>query len=260
MSTVVTELMADIENNIAQHQRTWSATERSGLPQPADTKYLLENGARLSRAEFERRYEEMPHIKKAELIEGVVYMPSPVRIEHSQAQADILGWLTLYRVATPGIQCGDNVTLRLDADNEVQPDVFLRLMASAGGASRISDDHYLEGAPELIVEVAASSASYDLHDKKHIYRRNGVQEYIVWRVYDRAVDWFHLHEGAYVRLAAGEDGLLHSQVFPGLQLDVDALLAGNLPAVLAAVSVGTKTDAHAAFVASIEAQVMKRGA
>ena len=208
----------------------------------------LENGARLSRVEFERRYKAMPHVKKAELIEGVVYMPSPVRIEHSEAHADIFGWLTIYRAATPGVRWGDNVTLRLDVDNEPQPDVFLRLETASGGASRISDDRYLEGAPELIVEIAASSASYDLRDKKNVYRRNGVQEYIVWRVYDEALDWFQLREGEYHRLQPGEDGIIRSQVFPGLHLAVEALLAGDLSAVLATVRAGTEMAEHVAFV------------
>ena len=192
----------------------------------------LENGARLSRAEFERRYAAMPHVKKAELIEGVVYMPSPVRIEHSRAHGQIMLWLGTYQAATPEVDFGDNVTLRLDADNELQPDAFLRIEAASGGTSRISDDHYLEGAPELIVEIAASSASYDLHDKKYVYRRNGVQEYLVWRVYDEALDWFYLEEGDYRRLAAGEDGVLRSRVFPGLHLAAAALLNGAMATVL----------------------------
>jgi Uma2 family endonuclease len=215
----------------------------------------LENGARLTRAEFERRYAAMPHIKKAELIEGVVYMPSPVRIEHSRTHAYIIGWLVAYCSVTPHIDLGDNATVRLDADNEVQPDAFLRIATMVGGTSRISDDHYLEGAPELIVEVAASSASYDLHDKMHVYRRNGVQEYIVWRVYDEALDGFQLQAGAYHRLDPDENGLLRSQVFPGLHLEVAALLAGDLATVLATVNAGTQTAAHAAFVQHLTQQI-----
>jgi Uma2 family endonuclease len=155
-------------------------------------------------------------------------------------------WIGTYQAVTPGADFGDNVTLRLDADNEVQPDAFLRI--AAGGASRVSDDHYLEGAPELIVEVAASSESYDLYDKKHVYRRNGVQEYVVWRVYDEAVDWFQLQEGVYHRIAPDENGLICSRVFPGLHLDVPALLAGDLAKVLATVKAGTETAEHTAFV------------
>ncbi len=138
--------------------------------------------------------------------------------------------------------------MRLDMDNEVQPDALLRLDEALGGASRISEDDFVEGPPELIVEVAASSASQDLHVKKKVYRRNGVQEYVVWRVYDEALDWFYLEEGEYRRLEAGEDGVICSRVFPGLYLAVEALLSGDLTAVLSVLRQGTQTEEHAAFV------------
>ena len=208
----------------------------------------LENGARLTRVEFERRYEAMPHLKKVELIEGVVFMPSPVRVSHSRTHSQIIIWLGAYHIATPGTDINDNVTIRLDADNEVQPDVLLRLDAALGGTSRHSDDDYIEGPPELIVEIAASSVSYDLHDKKNVYRRNGVQEYVVWRVYDGQLDWFQLYEGEYRSLQPGEDGIIRSQVFPGLHLAVTALLEGDLATVLAEVKRGIETEEHAAFV------------
>lgn len=241
MPTVMTERVA---------QQTWQIQQRVNPTAPHPLP--LENGARLTRAEFERRYEAMPHIKNAELIEGVVYMPSPVRIEHSRKHGQIMLWIGSYQTATPGVDFGDNATLRLDADNEVQPDAFLRIVTAAGGASRVSEDHYLEGAPELIVEIAASSASYDLYDKMHVYRRNGVQEYIVWRIYDEALDWFQLQAGEYHRLEPDKDGLIHSQVFPGLCLDVAALLAGDLATVVAAVKAGAETEEHAAFVQRLE--------
>ncbi len=212
----------------------------------------LENGARLNRTEFERRYKAMPRVKKAELIEGVVYMPSPVRIEHSRKHAQIMLWLGTYQAATPGTDFGDNATLRLDIDNEPQPDAFLRLKTAAGGASRVSSDHYLEGAPELIVEIAASSASYDLYEKKNVYRRNGVPEYLVWRVYDEALDWFQLREGAYYQIEPDENGIMRSQIFPGLHLAGTALLAGDLPAVLTAVQAGLETDEYSAFTRRLE--------
>src|SRR5215216_265089 len=140
----------------------------------------LEGGDRLTRAEFERRYNAMPHLKKAELIEGVVYVPSPVRYtQHGQPDFDIEGWLATYRMATPWTAGATNTTVRLDLDNEPQPDVILRL--ERGGQSHVDADGYLEGAPELAIEVTASHASYDLHDKLRAYRRNGIQEYIVWR-------------------------------------------------------------------------------
>ena len=208
----------------------------------------LENGDRLTQAEFERRYEAMSHLKKAELIEGVVYMPSPVRVSHSRAHGQIIAWLASYHLATPGTDLNDNATIRLDVDNELQPDALLRLDSALGGTSRISDDDYIEGPPELVVEIAASSASYDLHDKLKVYRRNGVQEYIVWRVYDERLDWFRLNEGEYLPLSPDAEGIIHSQVFPGLRLAVPALLNGDLPTVLAEQKRGVESAEYAAFV------------
>ena len=151
----------------------------------------LENGDQLTRVEFERRYQAMPEVKKAELIEGIVYMASPVRAKkHSKPHSRIIGWLIAYEAATSGVETLDNATVRLDVDNEPQPDALLRI--EQGGQSRISEDDYVEGAPELIVEIAASTASIDLHQKLKVYRRNQVQEYLVWRIYDSEFDWFPL--------------------------------------------------------------------
>ena len=147
---------------------------------------ILENGDRLTRVEFERRYQAMADTKKAELIEGVVYVASPVRItKHANPHGKMITWLGVYEAATPGVMLGDNPTVRLDFDNEPQPDAILRIDQQKGGQSGISDDDYVEGAPELIVEIAASSASYDLHDKLRAYRRNGVKEYLVWLVQEQ---------------------------------------------------------------------------
>ena len=212
----------------------------------------LENGDRLTRAEFERRYHAMPDVKKAELVEGIVYVPSPVRhVQHGRPNADIQIWLGIYRVSTPGTDSGDDSTIRLDLDNEPQPDAHLRI--EIGGTSRIDEDGYLDGAPELVVEVAASSASYDLHDKLRAYRRNGVQEYVVWRVLDGIVDWLILREGAYERLEPDEAGILKSACFPGLWLATTALLAGEMPAVLATLQEGLASPEHAAFVERLRA-------
>ncbi len=197
----------------------------------------LENGDRLSRAEFERRYHAWPHLKKAELIEGIVYMPSPLHAEsHAKPHAIIMTWLGVYTAATPGVSCFDNATVRLDADNEFQPDALLRL--DRGGQSRISDDDYIEGAPELVVEIAASSASIDRHEKLKVYRRNRVQEYLVWRVYDRQFDWFQLEAEGYIQLEADAAEIVRSQRFPGLWLARSALLQGDLAEVLAVLQQG----------------------
>jgi Uma2 family endonuclease len=138
----------------------------------------LENGDRLNRFEFERRFNTMPHLKKAELIEGIVYMAAALRFRsHGQPHGAVMTWLGVYATATPGVVLGDNPTVRLDLDNEPQPDAVLLIEAACGGQARISEDDYVEGAPELVIEIAASSAAIDLHDKKHAYRRNGVKEY-----------------------------------------------------------------------------------
>lgn len=215
----------------------------------------LENGDRLTRMEFERRYEAMPHLKKAELVEGVVYLGSPVRIEaHGQPHGFVLGWLTYYWEATPGVQFADNTTVRLDPDNEPQPDALLRLDAAVGGASRITEDGYLEGPPELVIEVAASSVSIDRHEKLRAYRRNGVREYIIWRVLDRQLDWFALQEGDYVRLEPDDRGVVHSTQFPGLRLAVATLLEGDWRAALAEQQAGLGSPEHRQFVEALAAR------
>ncbi len=209
----------------------------------------LENGDRLTRDEFERRYEAMPNLKKAELIKGVVYMPSPVRHKrHSEPNFDVVGWLAVYRAATPGVSGGVNGTVRLDEENEPQPDAMLRLPAEFSGRSDVDEDDYVAGPPELIVEIAASSASYDLHDKKDVYGQLGVQEYIVMRAEDRAIDWFRLENGQYVKVEPDDEGIIESRVFPGLRLATKALLAGDLARVLAELQKGLDSDEHKDFV------------
>jgi Uma2 family endonuclease len=212
----------------------------------------LENGDRLTRDEFERRYEAMPHLKKAELIEGVVYVPSPVRYRHHGApHAHLISWLGQYAAGTPGVEVSDNSTVRLDLDNEPQPDALLLIDPAWGGQTRFSTDDYIEGSPELVAEVASSSVSYDLHAKLHVYRRNGVREYIVWRVLEQAIDWFVLHAGQYERLPVDANGWLRSAVFPGLWLDPAALVRGDLATVLIIVQQGLGSPEHATFVAHL---------
>ena len=215
----------------------------------------LKNGDRLTRAEFERRYEAWPDLKKAELVEGIVCMPSPTRSgSHARPHAVMVGWLFTYAASTPGVQLNDNPTIRLDLDNEPQPDVALLIDPDAGGQARVSADDYIEGAPELVAEIAASSASNDLHDKLHAYRRNGVLEYLVWCTLDRRLDWFELVDGVYLPRQPDAPDLVHSAVFPGLRLAVDALLRGDLPAVVEAQQAGLREPAHAAFIERLRAQ------
>src|SRR5437867_11206235 len=206
----------------------------------------LENGDRLTREEFERRYDAMPNLKKAELIEGVVYMPSPVRHRrHGRPHLRLIGWLSLYEAATP-VEGGDNSTARVDLDNEPQPDALLLIDPARGGQALIDPDDYVQGAPELVAEIAASSASYDLHTKLNVYRRNGVREYLVWRTLDRVGDWFVLRQDQFVALVP-DAGILKSEVFSGLWLDADALIRGDMARVLAVVQQGLGSPEHAAF-------------
>lgn len=209
----------------------------------------LENGDHLTRAEFERRYEAMPAVKKAELIEGKVYMPSPVRLKsHGEPHLWMVTWLGVYSAFTPGVGGGDNATTRLDEENAPQPDILLRLETSLGGQTLISADDYVEGAPELVGEVAASSAAYDLHEKLAVYARYGVQEYIVWSIYEDQVQWFRLEAGQYTPLLPDDDGITRSRVFPGLWLDVAALLRGDMATVLTVVQQGVASAEHVDFV------------
>jgi hypothetical protein len=210
-------------------------------------------GDRLTRDEFERRYDAMPHLKKAELIEGVVHVPSPVRCDqHGEPPSHLEGWLYHYRWKTPGVRLADNASVRMDLVNMPQPDCLLFLPREFGGTARVDEDGYVSGAPDLIAEVAAISAAYDLNDKLQAYQRNGVREYLVWRVLDRQIDWFVLREGGYQRLDPAEDGTLRSMVFPGLWLDPAALMRENLDTLMGVLQRGLDSREHAEFLAGLQ--------
>lgn len=214
----------------------------------------LENGDRLSRAEFERRYAAMPETCKAELIEGIVCMSAAaLRFKsHGQPHSFLNAWLATYQVFTDFTMVADAPTVRLDSINEPQPDLALVIDASYGGQTQLSEDDYLEGAPELLAEIAASTVSIDLGTKKTSYERNGVKEYLVWRVLDRQIDWFYLQNGKYVDLLADDDGITRSGVFPGLWLDRSALIQGDMKQVLAILQTGIASQAHDEFVTRLE--------
>lgn len=227
------------------------ATTAPSIPPDAaasNAEPLLEQGDRLTRDEFERRYQRMRRLRKAELIEGTVFMPSPVRAtKHAEPHNFLSGWLLVYVSETPGVRCFDNSTVRLDLDNEPQPDLVL--IQAKGGQTRISQDDYIEGAPEMAVEIVGSSAAYDLHQKKGAYRRNGVREYLVWIIGENRLVWWELHGGEYHELAADSQGILRSKIFPGLWLDTIALLKSDMKTVLATLRRGLDSQEHAAFVA-----------
>lgn len=209
----------------------------------------LQAGDFLTRPEFERRYLAQPEIKKAELIEGVVYMPSPVRAEvHGDPHFTMITWLGVYQAATPGLRGSDNATLRMDLLNEPQPDALLRLDPKFGGQCTIDRDGYLVGAPELVVEIAASSTSYDMFQKKQVYARHGVQEYLVVQMYEQVATWFVLRDGDYVTIAPNDDGILRSEVFPGLWLQPAAIWVNDLESLLKTLQQGINSPEHQSFV------------
>jgi Putative restriction endonuclease len=197
------------------------------------------NGDWLKRDEFHRRYLAMPGLKKAELVQNTVFMPSPVRFSnHGSPHAQVITWLGYYAAHRSGVEIGDNSTVILDDDNEPQPDVLLRRTTEQGGQSWVGPDGYIHGPPEFIAEIAATSIAYDLHQKKDVYRRHGVREYMVWSVDEGRIDWWELRDGVYETIPLDADGLARSRVFPGLWLDAHALIRGDLPALLAGVQLG----------------------
>jgi Uma2 family endonuclease len=223
-----------------------SQKPQQSIPVPA-----LESGDRLTRAEFERRYAATPETFKAELIEGVVYVASPVRAFHGDPHFNLVTWLGVYCTATLGVSGSDNATTRLDLDNEPQPDALLRI--EIGGNSIISEDGYIEGSPELVAEIATSSAAIDLGTKKNAYRRNGVQEYLVWQTFENRLSWFRLSAGEYLLVEPDADGIIRSSTFPGLWLAVSALLEGRMMEVLNTLQVGLSEPKHQAFIQSLAA-------
>jgi len=213
----------------------------------------LASGDRMTRDEFERRWEAMPELKCAELIEGVVHMAAAVRYDqHGQPHGLMMLWLGTHAAYTRGVEFADNTSVRLDLDNEPQPDGMLRVSANFGGQSEVDESGYLEGAPELVAEVSASSTSYDLHDKLNVYRKHGVREYIVWRVLDREIDWFILREGRFDPIESDDQGVYRSEFFPGLWLDTEALLANDGKQVLETLQQGLATSEHLAFLKNLQ--------
>jgi Uma2 family endonuclease len=209
-------------------------------------------GQNLDQPTFHERYEAMPEGTWAELVGGRVYMPSPVRIDHGQSDDDIAVWTGLYRKATKGVRSGKNSTIILGQFGETQPDGHLRIPQALGGQSRI-ERGFIVGAPELIIEVARSSRSYDLNEKKAEYAQAGVREYIVVELDPDRVHWFILRDGRFEDLSVDADGIRRSIVFPGLWLDADALLAEDLDRVVEVLDQGLQTPEHADFAAKLMA-------
>jgi Uma2 family endonuclease len=212
----------------------------------------LVEGQRLDQPTFHARYEAMPPGTRAELIGGVVSMPSPVSYEHGDTLMGVLVWLDRYEEFTPGVHALNDVTVKLGWRNEPQPDAGLRVRPEYGGRTR-NEGGYVAGAPELLVEVARATRYVDLGPKLDEYERAGVLEYVVCAAAPDEVVWHVLDSGRFVAVAPDQDGLYRSRVFPGLWLDPAALLAGTRAAVRDALDRGLATPEHAAFVAGLAA-------
>ena len=231
------------------------ATDETAIPR-------LYDGDRLDREEFHRRYEAMGPGVRAELVEGIVYlhndgngMASPVSLDaHAHPHGIVTTWVGYYVARTTKLVFGSDGSILLDQGNEPQPDVLLGIPEAVGGQTRTvrrKDKTYVDGAPELVIEVSASTASLDLNAKLAAYARNGVREYLILLTDRQPAElrWLLLDGLGGTRLEPDPaDSLLKSRVFPGLWLDSTALLAGDLPALIAAVDRGAATDDHAAFV------------
>jgi Uma2 family endonuclease len=222
------------------------------LVRPANGPLLL-NGDHLSVPEFERRYEAMQDDRKAELIEGIAIMSPPISSEHGKANSILGVLLGQYAAATPRVACAVNASLRLDGRNEYQPDVLLWIESGSLARTKVGADGLLEGRPELVAEVALSSHAFDLNEKKAVYQRNQIQEYIVWEVMDARLQWFALQHGEYVSLAprrALRGLVVCSRVFPGLWLDLTSLVVGKGfdKGLFRTLNKGLKNAEHKSFV------------
>lgn len=212
----------------------------------------LAAGDKMTRDEFLKLWQLHPEIKNAELIGGVVYVPSPVSTDHWLPEDDIGGWLFTYRVNTSGTQSGGNATTIM-LDDSPQPDRHLAILPECGGNSWF-EENYLHGSPELMLEVCRSSRAYDLHQKYDLYEAAGVQEYLALLVYEREIRWHLLVDGRYQILPPDADGIWRSRVFPGLWLDGQALLKSDMAKVLAVLQAGLASPEHQAFVERLAKQ------
>jgi Uma2 family endonuclease len=212
----------------------------------------LVEGERLARDEFERRYEAMPDVR-AELLDGVVYiMASPVSADHAAPHGRLIGCLAMYELATVGTELAIDGTLRLGLSSDPQPDGMLFVREEFGGSVRPGAKRIYEGCPELLVEVAVSSAAYDLNVKKPVYLRHGIREFILWRVEDDAIDWFILRHGRYEILQPGPDGVTRSEAFPGLWIDLRAVVENDQPRRFNVAMQGLSSPEHAPFVQQLQ--------
>jgi hypothetical protein len=229
------------------------STPLASAPLASEVELLpLEPGDHLDQRTFHARYEAMPPGFRAELIGGVVHVPSPMKARHGRIHPCLGTWLMLYQMATPGTDVLDNATTILDDESEPQPDSCLLIRPECGGQTHEDAEGYITGAPELTAEVAASSASIDLHAKRDDYERAGVREYIVLVLHRNHIVWLVRGPQGFVPLDPGSDGIYRSPLFGGLWLDAAALLRQDMTRVQEVLQQGLASPEHAAFVARLQ--------
>jgi hypothetical protein len=217
--------------------------------------YGLHSGDRMTRSEFHRLYESSPENFKAELVGGVVYVASPLKNQHAENHVPLTIAFGVYEAATPGTRTGDNATILLGNDAEPQPDLYLKVLPEFGGQSKISSKGYVQGAPELLAEIAFTSHSIDLHDKREDYARYGVLEYLVLNLREKRLHWFDLAKNR--ELTIDDDGICRLRSFPGLWIHEAALLRRDLKKLLRVLRKGLASAEHKAFVARLAASQRK---
>ncbi len=215
----------------------------------------LVHGERLDADEFLRRYENMPDLKKAELIDNIVYlMSSPVSLNrHGVPHAHLLTWANTFAINTPHIIAADNATVRMNEDNAPQPDVLMFIEPAAGGQSASGEKDYLYGAPEFAAEISHTTVHFDKEEKREVFERAGVLSYLIWDTENSRIDWLE-RQSAKDKFTAltTEDNIYQSAVFPGLWLNAQAMLEGRYQEVVATLQKGLDSAGHADFVARLE--------
>lgn len=206
----------------------------------------LHSGDRYSREEFHRLYLQTPEDFKAELIGGIVYVASPMKIPHGISHPPLTTLFYTYKSHTPGVQLLDNATVLLGEDCEPQPDLCLRILPEYGGQSTTTEDEYISGPPELVAEIAHSSRALDMHAKRVDYQRYGVKEYLVLSIRDHQLLWFDLERDE--EREPDEDGIMKLTSFPGLWIHAGALLSDDYQKMMAVLQEGLASAEHAEFV------------
>ncbi len=228
------------------------ATVSLSGPPAGESPAELYNGDRMTQAEFHRVYARTPDHFKAELIGGIVYVASPLRVRHGRNHLPLGSVLFAYESRTAGTESLDNTTVILADDAEPQPDLTLRVLPANGGLTSTTDAGYVLGPPELVVEIAHASRAIDLHAKRADYARAGVPEYLVYLVDERRLRWFDLAADA--ELSPDADGVVRARQFPGLWIDGPALAARDHGRLMATLDAGLATPEHAAFAAALLAR------